>query len=169
MMALRREEGQGVQHGWAEIKCERGETPIAHSGSPWNLSGPLKGYTLYSPQPCQTYCKTWYKVPLLCTTYVFIIELLSVCLVICVQLPIFKFHKETTTLNSSQQINAVGLTVVHSEQSVKKRNVFFCLFVFFNIFFEPDNTKENPIFSLYLGVTQSLCGDIFERKCCWTR
>lgn len=55
MMALRREEGQGVQHGWAEIKCELGETPIAHSGARWNLSGPpwdTPGIHLSAVQHC---------------------------------------------------------------------------------------------------------------------
>lgn len=32
MTALRRDEGRRVQHGWAEFKCERRGTPLAHSG-----------------------------------------------------------------------------------------------------------------------------------------
>lgn len=29
-MAWGQNEGQRVQHGWAELKCERGERPSAH-------------------------------------------------------------------------------------------------------------------------------------------
>lgn len=165
MMALRREEGRGVQHGWAEIKCERGETPIAHSGSPWNLSGPPKGHTLYSPRPCPTHRQTRYELPSSCTTYVIIIELSLVCVS---KLQFSYFTRKQPLWNPHcQQISAADLAVVHCKQnegrtSYKNKNKSFFLFCFLNAFF------MSQTIAMKINVFSG-CHPITEMKCCWTR
>lgn len=159
MMALRREEGHRVQHGWAEIKCERQETPIAHSGSPWNLSGPPKGYTLYSRRLCPTHCKIRYEVPSSCTTRYNNRAIVG----IYVQFKMLYFTKKQPLWNPNcQQVSAVDLTVVHSKQGSYKWRKKFGGFGFFKDFFRRQTIpKKIHSFSLFFWVSPNHCTRMF--------
>ncbi|TNN67032.1 hypothetical protein EYF80_022805 [Liparis tanakae] len=51
-MAWRRDEGRGVQHGWAELKCEQRERPVAHSTSLMVRLRPTGGRQTKRAQSC---------------------------------------------------------------------------------------------------------------------
>lgn len=50
-MALRKDEGREVQHGWAELECEQRKRLFAHSTSPKFPLRPQDGYQLAFSTP----------------------------------------------------------------------------------------------------------------------